>query len=280
MNRSITAAILEAVNSIIRFAVEYLLVDPSRFMDGALWDYAESVFDMLSAAGAGLLAVIFLMGILHEHTSFREMRRPEVLWSLGIRFALAYGAVFHAKDIMVAIIRIMQAVAGAVYDMKPFSGSSFSGVADIPSEVLAEINSLNWFTDMLTVFLLFIGALVMLVGAVTVLLTIFGRFFRIYLHLAVAPFPMAAIGARNTENIAGSFIRSFIACCAEVSLIMLAVILYSVFFRHNVESLSLISETADNHLSLNWIFSSVLNVLILAATVRTCDNILGRWLRV
>ena len=268
----------ELAGRILNIVVEYLVTSPRDFMSGTMYSYASGVLNTFTVIGAALMSAFFVYGILRNYSGFQELRRPGAVLELFIRLILSAAVLYYCRELLVMIMDVTLGLARVLWQGSPYD--SLMMVSDMPAEVSAVVGSLNIITDFGTVLIFAISSFVILASAVTVLLTVFGRFFRVYLHIAIAPIPLSTVSARETEQIGLSFIKSYIGCCLEVALIMLSIILYAVFFHNNVDSLKLISDSAENALVFNWILSNTLHVLILASIVKTCDNITGRWLKV
>lgn len=53
------------------------------------------------------------------------------------------------------------------------------------------------------------------------ILTVYGRFFKIYLYTALSPVALASFAGEPTQNIGRSFIKGYSAVCLEGVIIML-----------------------------------------------------------
>ena len=54
------------------------------------------------------------------------------------------------------------------------------------------------------------------------ILSVYGRFFKIYLYTALAPIPLSTFAGEPSQQIGKSFIKSFCAVCLEGAIIILA----------------------------------------------------------
>lgn len=61
------------------------------------------------------------------------------------------------------------------------------------------------------------------------ILSVYGRFFKIYLYTALAPIPLSTLAGEPTSQIGKNFIKSFCAVCLEGAIIILACIIFSQF---------------------------------------------------
>ena len=73
-----------------------------------------------------------------------------------------------------------------------------------------------------------IGGLVIWVLSFVMILSVYGRFFKMYMYAALAPIP--CLLCRGTQPKCGkSFLKSYAAVCLEGAVIVLACIIFSVF---------------------------------------------------
>lgn len=74
-----------------------------------------------------------------------------------------------------------------------------------------------------------IGSLVITVLSFVMILTVYGRFFKLYIYTAISPIPLSTFAGQPTESIGKSFLKSYAAVCLEGAVIMLACIIFSKF---------------------------------------------------
>ena len=56
-----------------------------------------------------------------------------------------------------------------------------------------------------------VGFIVAIVLAITLILTVFGRFFKIYMFAALSPIPLSTFGSESTQEVGRNFLKSFTA---------------------------------------------------------------------
>ena len=61
------------------------------------------------------------------------------------------------------------------------------------------------------------------------ILTVYGRMFKIYMYTAIAPIPISSFAGEPTQSIGKNFIRSYIGVCLEGAIIALACIIFSAY---------------------------------------------------
>lgn len=102
------------------------------------------------------------------------------------------------------------------------------------------------------------------------ILTVYGRFFKMYLYTAIAPVPLSALAGEPTQQVGKSFIKSYSAVCLEGVMIVLACIIFSLFAK----SPPVVDTTAE---AVNQVWSYVgeliFNMLVLVGTVKASDRV-------
>ena len=102
------------------------------------------------------------------------------------------------------------------------------------------------------------------------ILTVYGRFFKLYLYTAIAPVPLSTFASHQTENIGRSFIKSYTAVCLEGAILVLACIVFSLFAT-SVPNLN----AGDDATSMIWkyIGETIFNMLVLVGIVKISDRV-------
>ena len=102
------------------------------------------------------------------------------------------------------------------------------------------------------------------------ILTVYGRFFKIYMYTAISPIPLSAAAGESTQNIAYTFIKSFAGVCLEGAMIVLACVIYSAF-----ASSAPVVDTSVSAVSMVWSYIGEIcfNMLVLVGTVKMSDRL-------
>jgi len=74
-----------------------------------------------------------------------------------------------------------------------------------------------------------IGGLFIWVLSFVMILSVYGRFFKMYMYAALAPIPLSSFAGEPSQNVGKSFLKSYAAVCLEGAVIVLACIIFSVF---------------------------------------------------
>ena len=66
-----------------------------------------------------------------------------------------------------------------------------------------------------------IGGLFITVLSFIMIMSVYGRFFKLYLYTAIAPVPLSSFAGEPSQNVGRSFIKSYCAVCLEGAIIVL-----------------------------------------------------------
>ena len=102
------------------------------------------------------------------------------------------------------------------------------------------------------------------------ILTVYGRFFKMYLYTAIAPVPLSTLSGEPTQQIGKSFIKGYTAVCLEGAIIVLACIIFS-FLSSSPPSVDA-SLPAINQV-WSYVGELVFNMLIMVGTVKASDRV-------
>ena len=203
-----------------------LTQSPTQFKGGGIWAIITNIHGALQAIGFALLVLFFVSGVIKTCGSFSEVKRPEQVLKLFVRFALAKGVITYGMDLMMAIFNIVQGVINTVMNT---SGLRSSTSMILPSSIVRAVDELNFLESIPLWAVSLIGSLIIMVLSFIMILSVYGRFFKIYMYTAVAPIPLSTFAGEPTQSVGKSFIKSFCAVCLEGAIIILACIIYSSF---------------------------------------------------
>jgi len=246
-----------------------LTTSPQTFKDGAIWSVITAINGVLGAIGTALLVLFFTVGVIKTCGSFAELKKPETTVKVFIRFAVAKALIDNGLDIMVDFVTIIQ---GIIADITNTSSIGTALEFVIPSDVQATFEGIGILDGAIPVWAVcFISHLAMIVIAIILLLTVYGRFFRIYMYTAIAPIPLSTLAGQPTENIARSFLKSYAGVCLQGVVIVLACIIFTAFAATAPEM-----DTTLDPLEMVWKYVSelIFNMLILLGLVKGSDRII------
>ncbi len=201
-----------------------LTQSPQSFRGGGIWDVIVGINGALQAIGYALLVLFFVVGMVKSTTNLQEIKRPEVALRLFIRFALAKAAVTWGMEILTSIFSITQGI------VQTAGGSvGIASEATLPSEMIDAINGLGFFASIPIWAVSLLGSLFIIILSFMMLMTVYGRFFKLYLYTAIAPIPLSSFAGEGTSSIGKAFIKSYAGVCLEGAIIVLACVIFSVF---------------------------------------------------
>lgn len=241
---------------------------PQSFRGGSIWGAVSNISGALTGIGYGLLILFFAMGVFSSASSFREMQRPEFALRFFIRFAAAKIMVGHAMEIMLAVFEIVGGVVSAA--MNSIAGG-VSSAAHLPAEIVAAIDDLSFLESIPLWLVSLLGTLLITVLSFVLILTVYGRFFRLYVYTAVAPLPMAAFAGEGTSQHGKAFLKSYTGVCVEGVVIVLACMIYNAFLSGSAYTV----DATASAVTMCWEYlgETVFNMLILVGLVRGASRI-------
>ena len=240
---------------------------PETFKGGGIWDVMVDINGALKAIGYALLVLFFLMGIMRQFNSFQEIKRPEQALKLFVRFALAKAAITYGLDLMLAMFKIVQGIITKIMETSGFTGSQS---ITLPQSMIDTIESCGFWESIPLWAVTLIGSLLVWVLSFVMILTVYGRFFKMFIYVAVAPIPLATFGGEETSHIGKSFLKTFAAVCLEGSVIVLACIIYSMF----ASSPPSVSASASAVTQVwTYVGELLFNMLVLVGTIKLSDRV-------
>ena len=240
---------------------------PEHFRGGGIWSVISGIYGALQAVGYALLVLFFVIGIVKTCGSFVEIKKPEHALKLFIRFALAKAAITYGLQLMMALFNIVQGVISTII------GSSGIGAADstvLPQELVSAIENCTFWESIPLWAVTLLGGLFITVMSFIMILSVYGRFFRLYLYTAIAPVPLAAFAGEPSQSIGKSFLKGYAAVCLEGAIIVLACIIFNVF----AASPPAVDGSASP-VTMVWSYVGELlfNMLVLVGAVKMADRV-------
>ena len=242
--------------------------NPEKFKGGAIWDVMNTVNGALKGIAYGLLVLFFAVGIVKTCGSFTDMKKPEHALKAFIRFALAQGAVKYGMNLMTAIFSIVQGIVSTIMGKSGMTGGK---VTQLPQAIVEKVESVGMLESIPLWIVTLIGSLLITILSFIMILTVYGRMFKLYMYTAIAPIPIATFAGEPTQSIGRNFIRSYAGVCLEGAVIALACIIFSAF----AASPPAVGGADMSAVTIVWeyIGELVFNLLILVGAVKASDRI-------
>lgn len=245
-----------------------LTQNPETFKGGGIWSVMVNINDALKAIGYGLLVLFFAVGIVKTCGSFTDLKKPEHAVKAFVRFALAQGAVMYGMELMTSIFSIVQ---GVITTIMSGSGMADGGVTQLPAEIIDKVESVGMLESIPLWIVTLLGSLLITVLSFVMILTVYGRMFKLYMYTTIAPLPIASFAGEPTQSVGKNFLRSYAGVCLEGAIIALACIIFSVF----AASPPAVGDTSLSAVTIVWNYVGelVFNLLILVGAVKASDRI-------
>ena len=258
---------LEIWNEKLAEVWDLLTQSPEEFRGGGIWTVIQDIHGALLAIGLALLVLFFVTGVVKTCGSFTEVKRPEHALKLFVRFAIAKGVVTHGLELMMALFQIVQ---GVISTIMRASGLGNNADLVLPDEMVKAIEDCGFFESIPLWAVTLICSLVITILSFIIILSVYGRFFKLYIYTAIAPIPLAAFAGEPTQQIGKSFLKSYAAVCLEGAIILLACIVFSLF----AESPPVVdTQSAPVTMVWSYVGELVFNMLVLVGAVKMADRI-------
>ena len=258
---------LDTWNSKLAEIWQILTQSPETFKGGGIWQVIVQIHGALQAIGYALLVLFFVVGVVKTCGSFTEVKRSEHALKIFIRFAIAKGVVTYGLELMMALFNIIQGVTSTIMQTTGF-GSTEDTV--LPDEIIEAVEDCGFFESIPLWAVTLIGGLFITVLSFIMVMSVYGRFFRLYLYTAIAPIPLSSFAGEPSQNIGRSFLKSYAAVCLEGAIVVLACIIFSLF----ASSPPVVDpDAAAVTMVWSYIGELIFNMLVLVGAVKMSDRV-------
>ena len=258
---------LDTWNSKLAEIWQILTQSPENFKGGGIWQVIVQIHGALQAIGYALLVLFFVVGVVKTCGSFTEVKRPEHALKIFIRFAIAKGVVTYGLELMMALFNIVQGITSTIMKTAGF-GSTEDTV--LPDEIIKAVEDCGFFESIPLWAVTLIGGLFITVLSFIMIMSVYGRFFRLYLYTAIAPIPLSSFAGEPSQNIGRSFLKSYAAVCLEGAIVVLACIIFSLF----AASPPVVDpDAAAVTMVWSYIGELIFNMLVLVGAVKMSDRV-------
>lgn len=240
---------------------------PQNFRGGTIWSVIENINTAVQGIGLGLLVLFFVVGMVKTCGSFADVKKPEHALKLFVRFIIAKAVITHGMELMLTLFTIIQ---GAINTIITASGITNPNNLSLPDEIVSSIEDCGFFESIPLWAVSLIGSLVVTVISLILILTVYGRFFKLYMYTAIAPLPLSTFAGEPSQNVGKTFLKSYCAVCLEGAIIVLGCIIFSLFASSPPEV-----DASTSAVNQVWAYigQMVFNMLVLVGTVKMSDRI-------
>ena len=204
--------------------------------------------------------------MIKASATYIEMKRPEAIGKAIVRFCISWAVIVFGMQLLMWIWTVCQGLINRILVTSGFQNTDLT----IPAELKNQLDHAGFFNSILLWILAAIGTLIIMVLSIMVVLSVYGRFFRIYLYIALAPIPFATFAGEPTQKTGISFIRGFASVCLEGAIIVLACIIFSLFATTSVFPMDSSNVWAA---LLSYLGGVIFNMLILVGIVKMADRV-------
>ena len=258
---------LETWNQKLAEIWQLITQSPTQFKGGSIWGVIVNIHGAVQAIGLALLVLFFVVGVMKTAGSFSELKKPEHALKVFIRFALAKGAVTYGLELMMALFNIVQGLISTIINASGMGGAT---ATVLPDSIVTAVENCGFFESIPLWAVTLIGGLFITVLSFIMIMTVYGRFFKLYLYTAIAPVPLSTFAGEPSQNVGKSFIKSYAAVCLEGAIIVLACIIFSLF----ASSPPVVDPNAAAVTQVwSYVGELIFNLLILVGAVKMADRV-------
>lgn len=247
---------------------QLITTTPQDFKGGGIWSVIVNINGAVQSIGLALLVLFFVAGMVKTCGSFTEVKKPEHALKLFVRFAIAKGAITYGMELMLALFNIVQ---GTISTIMGSAGFSTPQQTVLPPELITSVEECGFFESIPLWAVTLIGGLFITVMSFILIMTVYGRFFKLYMYTALAPIPLSTFAGEPSQNVGKSFIKSYCAVCLEGAVIVLSCIIFSLF----ASSPPVVNPDAAAVTQVwSYIGELLFNMLVLVGSVKMSDRII------
>lgn len=141
----------------------------------------------------------------------------------------------------------------------------------LPQEIVDAVEGVGFLASIPLWLVSLLGSLFITVLSFILILTVYGRFFRLYLYTALAPLPLASFAGENTSFAGKAFLKSYIGVCLEGAVIVLACLIFSAY----VSTSAPVLDASLSVVTMSWqyIGETIFNMLVLVGLVKGAERV-------
>lgn len=265
--------------------IKVLTTPLDKLFDGKVWAVIKTVCQAMQAIGTTILIICFLMGVVSALSSMVDTRRGENAAKVFIRFIIAKEVVTRGLDIMLGLMTFSQSIITKVVNATGINKTieQAAGTNKVPSEIIDAIGEAKLMTRIGCWLIALLGVVVMIAVCIVILLTVYSRFFKVYIYTAISPIPLATFGSIPTSKVGKGFLRSYGAICLEAVVIILACVIFTAITQSSggLGLDGVISGGGDaSSKLLNYSIQHIISMLILLAVVKASDRLVREFMSV
>ncbi len=255
---------LEAGVSVWNFfaskAFELLSVTPQDFKEGSVWSYIRDLNPVFVAIGTSLLSMFTLYTFCMESINIRREINMDNIIRILVSYIFALAMVMNSMEFIEAVFSVTASIA------RWLGGSYIPMTVNENLESYIEGSLIMWLLSIIVL-------IIMVVLGITLLFTVYFRFFKLYMIVPLGPVAMSTlVGSGSSLGGTGAaYIKTLLAYSMEIIIMALA-----LNIGVNLASNGIGITMGDNSL-INFILLSgemIFTMGMLVGAVKGAENIL------
>lgn len=191
---------------------------------------------------------------------------------VSILYTQLFQQLFYGLELMMALFRIVQGLIARIMTSAGFTGA---GDTVLPESIKTAINNTGFLDSIPLWAVTLLGGLFITVLSFIMIMSVYGRFFKLYMYSAIAPVPLASFAGEPSQSMGKSFIKSYAAVCLEGAIVVLACIIFSLFASAPP---AIDPNTAAVTQVWAYVGELIFNMLVLVGAVKMADRLVREML--
>ncbi|MCP1110263.1 hypothetical protein [Ohessyouella blattaphilus] len=254
LGKMIWNALMSMVTGVMTSTPETFSSPTWEFVEGTLYPWTKGI-------GIVLLNLFFMIGYITQASDLKESFTIEIFVKQVIKLVLANGLIQALIPITRIFFRMSSQLTGLVMTYEPITFTT------------EDVDGGMW------LFFFIFGSLYVLVAIVCgglIFLSVYGRFLKIYLSVAVGPIALASLaGGRTLNNTAFAWMKTFLSYVFEIFVIALVItiagkMIQSIDFGTFERGFASIADGFGGALQ------SMFTMILMAASVKGADTFMRR----
>lgn len=198
-----------------------LLFSSPQQWNPQLWQMVQNINATMTIIAASLFVLFFLYGIIKQSVNIKEVMDPAFWFKPILHFVIGEFLLVQIMSIMLWIFEFCQGL------MAKIGGGGAAFNASVPQEIVKALDEASFGQSLIQGILGLLLMLLCLFMSILLIITVWGRFLKMYIYSALAPLFVAAAAGEGTSDVSRKFVRSWINVCLQGVVIMLALIIYT-----------------------------------------------------
>ena len=208
---------------------EVLSIDPLTYKNGEVWATVRVIWNGLFGCSISLMVIFFFLGLIADVGEvFKNGHTNIIIWTF-ILFVLGCGIIYAAPYLMLLIFYIGKELMDSVMIKSTMFGTSW---VTMPDAIANATNGLSLSNGLIFFLATTVAAIIVVVSCFSIMLVVYGRLFRIYMHIALSPLAFSMAVSSATRHHFMTFIRSFVGVILEGVVIIITCLVFSAVANH------------------------------------------------